>query len=122
MPSASGLLPVLAQALESPAPGGGGGDGTALLKTVLMMAMIFGIFWFLIIRPQQKQEKLRRAMLEALKKKDRILTSGGILGTVSDIRDDEVTVRICENPDVKIRIRRSAVAEVVQETAEPAAK
>ena len=111
------ILPLLAQGDDAPAAAGP--DAAAgMIKTVLMMAVIFGIFWFLIIRPQQKQDKQRRAMLEALKKKDRVLTSGGILGVVSDIRDDEVTVRICENPDVKIRIRRSAVVEVVQETAE----
>ena len=59
-------------------------------------------------------------MLEALKKKDRVLTSGGLLGIVSDLRDDEVTLRISENPDVKVRVRRSAVVEVVKETAESA--
>ncbi len=121
MPLASLPLPVLAQeALEQGAPAGDPTGG--LLKTVLMMAVIFGVFWFLIIRPQQKQEKERKAMLGALKRKDRVLTSGGVLGTVSDIRDDEVTIKVCENPDVKLRVRRSAVVEVMKETAEPAAK
>ena len=119
MPLLPPLLLLAAQAAADPgvaapegatpaAPGGAG-----LLQPVLLMAVIFGIFWFLIIRPQQKQEKARRAMLEALKKKDRVLTSGGILGSVA-----EVTVRISENPDVKIRVRRSAVVEILKDSAD----
>lgn len=105
-------LPLLAQGTDpASAPEGGG-----LMKMVLMMGIIFGIFWFLIIRPQQKQEKARRAMLDALKKKDRVVTNGGLLGTVQDLRDDEVTLRVSENPDVRIRVRRSAVVEVLKET------
>jgi len=112
MPADAALLPLLAQGTDAaPAPEGGG-----LLKMVLMMGIIFGIFWFLIIRPQQKQEKARRAMLDALKKKDRVLTNGGLLGTVQDLRDDEVTLKVSENPDVRIRVRRSAVVEVLKET------
>ena len=108
MSSAATLLPLLAQ--EAPPAGDSGGQ---MIKTVVMMAVIFAIFWFLILRPQQKQEKARRTMLDALKKKDRVLTSGGILGTVQDLRDDEVTLRVSENPDVKLRVRRSAVVEVL---------
>jgi preprotein translocase subunit YajC len=83
----------------------------------VMMGSVFVIFYFLMIRPTQKQEKERRALLESLKKKDRVFTSGGILGTVADLRDDEITLRVCENPDVKIRVRRSAVVEIIREGA-----
>ena len=123
MPLASLLIPVVAQAQDAGDPAVPAGDPTGgLLKTVLMMAVIFGVFWFLIIRPQQKQEKERKSMLDALKKRDRVLTSGGVLGTVADIRDDEVTLKVCESPDVKLRVRRSAVVEVLKDSAEPAAK
>lgn len=105
-------IPLLAQGADAAAPGDGSGQ---IVKTVVMMGAIFAIFWFLILRPQQKQEKARRAMLEALKKKDRVLTSGGLLGVVQDLRDDEVTLRISDNPDVKVRVRRSAVVEVLAE-------
>ena len=115
MPLEPSLIPVLAQtAPQGPDP------GDQMFKLLLYGGVIFGVFYFLIIRPQQRQEKTRRAMLEALKKKDRVLTSGGLLGIVSDLRDDEVTLRISENPDVKVRVRRSAVVEVVKETAESA--
>ena len=81
----------------------------------VMMGSVFAIFYFLMIRPQQKQEKERRALLESLKKRDRVFTSGGILGTVADLRDDEITLRVCENPDVKIRVRRSSVVEILRD-------
>jgi preprotein translocase subunit YajC len=119
MPSAFPFpsLPILAMQEAAPA-----GEGQSMLPSLLMFGTIGAIFYFLLIRPQAKAEKTRRAMLESIKKKDRIVTSGGLIGTVSDVRDDELTVRISENPDVKIRVRRSAVVEIQRETAEPAAK
>ncbi len=106
-------------ALETPPPVE---DPFAGIRFMLIMGAVFAIFYFLFLRPQQKQEKERRAMIEALKKRDRVLTSGGLLGTVADLRDDEITLKVSENPDVKVRVRRSAVVEVLREPAEPAAK
>lgn len=115
------LVPVLA--LQDPAAGPQAGPPVQPAWTFpLVLGICFAIFYVVVLRPQFQQDKKRRLMLEALKKKDRVLTSGGILGIVSDLREDEVTVRVCENPDVKIRIRRSAVVEVVGETAETPAK
>ena len=122
MPVWPSLIPVLAEeAAQASDPGSGPSPMLQLLFTFGPIALIF---YFLILRPQQKQEKQRREMLEALKKKDRVLTSGGILGLVADLRDDEVTLRISENPDVKVRVRRSAVVEVLRDpaSAEGAAK
>jgi len=117
MPFPASLVAVLAQQAANPEAQPGRD-----FMFPITIGICFLIFYFIVLRPQSKQDKQRRQMLEALKKKDRVLTSGGILATVSDIRDDEVTVRISENPDVKIRIRRSAVVEVVQEPAESAPK
>ena len=89
---------------------------------IIMFGAIGAIFYFLLIRPQARQEKVRRAMLDALKKKDRVVTGGGLIGLVSDLRDDEVVLRISENPDVKVRVRRSSVVEVLKESAEPSSK
>jgi preprotein translocase subunit YajC len=61
---------------------------------LLMMMAIMLIFWFLLIRPQQKAEKVRRAKLAAIQKGDRVRTRGGILGTVTRVTDDQVTVRV----------------------------
>jgi preprotein translocase subunit YajC len=117
MPSALLLLPVLAQ--QDPAAEGA---GPPFWTTPLMFAAFGAIFYFLLIRPQSKKDKLQRQMLAALKKKDRVLTTGGLFGIVADLRDDELTLRISENPDVKVRVRRSSVVEVLGEAAEPSSK
>ena len=111
--------PALAQDGAPAAPGapGPGGGGPVWLPQLVMFGSIALIFYFLLIRPQQKQEKERRAMLDSMKKKDRVATGGGLLGTVVDLRDDEVVLRISDNPDVKVRIRRSSVVEVLREGA-----
>lgn len=107
------LFPVLAQ--EAPAVPPEGLAQQEMIKTLLIFGAIGAIFWFLIIRPQKKQEKQRRAMLDALKKKDRVLTSGGLYGSVADLRDDEVTLLVCENPPVKVRVQRSSVVEILRD-------
>jgi preprotein translocase subunit YajC len=119
MPLAPLLLPVLAQEAADPSVPAEDPAG-AMMRFLLPIGIIFVVFWFVLLRPQQKQDKQRRSMLDALKKRDRVLTSGGILGTVADIRDDEVTLKVSENPDVKLRVRRSAVVEVMKESADQA--
>lgn len=109
MPLLDVLVPVLAQ----DAPPGPPADPNAMLKTMLMMGVVFAVFYFVIIRPQQKQDRERRGMLEKLKKHDRVVFGGGLLGTVMDVRDDEVSVRISESPDVRVRVRRAAVTEIL---------
>ena len=98
------------------------GQPQSLTNMLIPLVLMGAVFYFLLIRPQAKQEKERRAMLDALKKKDRVVTGGGLIGLVSDMRDDEVTLRISENPDVKVRVRRSSVVEVLKETAESSSK
>jgi preprotein translocase subunit YajC len=70
--------------------------------------LIFGIFYFLIIRPQQKQRKTHAKFLEELKRGDEVVTSSGIIGTVSSISDKIVTVEIAEN--VKIKVLRGMIS------------
>ena len=78
-----------------------------------MMAVIFLIFWFMIIRPQQKQQKQRREMISALKNGDRIVTNGGLFATVKDVKADRFVVTIAEG--VKVEISKSAITDVLQE-------
>ena len=78
--------------------GGGGGGLTALLPLLLM----FGIFYFLLIRPQQKKSKDRRAMLASVQKGDTIITQGGIQGKVTGVTDHYLTVEIAEKVRVKV--------------------
>ena len=75
--------------------------------------VIFGIFYFLIIRPQQKKAKEHQNLLNNLKRGDRILTSGGIYGTISVLKGKAVEIKIADN--VKIHISRSSISGLVQE-------
>ncbi|MBI5201446.1 MAG: preprotein translocase subunit YajC [Elusimicrobia bacterium] len=79
---------------------------------------IFLIFYFLIIRPQQKQQREHDLMLEALKKGDRVLLNGGLFGTIVGFRGDTLELKIAEN--VKVLVARSAVAKLANESTTPA--
>ena len=75
------------------------------------IAAIFLIFYFLLIRPQQKQQKNHEKMLGELKKGDRVLTTGGLYGAIVGIKGDDLEVRFAEN--VKLIVARSAVAKLM---------
>ncbi|MBU2529781.1 MAG: preprotein translocase subunit YajC, partial [Elusimicrobia bacterium] len=77
------------------------------------LIIIMIIFYFLLIRPQQKQMKERKIMLEAIKTGDKILSSGGIFGTITAIRGDELEVEIASN--VKVVMARSSIANTVKQ-------
>ncbi len=91
------------------------GAGGFELPLPLLIAMMFGLFYFIILRPQQAKEKDFRTMLEGLKEKDRVVTVGGIHGVVTNVqRDrDEVTIRIDESTGTKIHVGTSAIARLV---------
>ena len=93
----------------APPPGGGGAQD--LLVQFLPLALVFVIFYFLLIRPARAKQKKLQAMLDALKPGDRVITSAGIHGTVVGISDEIVQVRIAEN--VKVDFSKSAVVSVV---------
>ena len=82
-----------------------------IINTVIMFGGVFLVFYFLVIAPSNKQRKKTEEMLSLLKKGDRIVTSGGIYGTVQGVEGDVVHVKIAEN--VKVRIARSAVTGVI---------
>lgn len=94
------------------APSGGEGGGGSMISTLIMFGAIFAIFYFMIIRPQQKRAKERDKMLSAVGKGDKIVTSGGIHGTVAGL--DEKTVLIDVGNNVKIKMDRSAIGSIVQ--------
>ena len=97
------------------AQGFGGGDG---FSTLVPLVLIFAVFYFLLIRPQQKRAKMHREMLGAIRRGDRIVTGGGILGKVIKVRDnDELDVEIAEG--VKIRVQRGGVSGVMSKTGAP---
>lgn len=81
------------------------------LINLLPIAAIFVIFYFLLIRPQQKQQAEHEAMLKAVKPGDKILTSGGLYGVVSGLKGDDLEVQF--SPTVKLVLARSAVSRIV---------
>ena len=78
---------------------------------LLPMVVIFGAFYFLLIRPQQKKQKAHSALISALKVGDEVLTAGGILGKVTGVSDHYAIVSINENTEIKIQ--KSSVSQVV---------
>jgi preprotein translocase subunit YajC len=96
----------------------GGGPAGFDLFSLLPLILIFVVFWFLLIRPQQKKMKQHREMITAIRRGDRVLTGGGIIGTVSKVLNDtELQVEIAEG--VRVKVLRSTVSEVLAKT-EPA--
>jgi preprotein translocase subunit YajC len=92
-----------------PNPQGGQGQGGGLLG-FLPLILIFVIFYFLLIRPQQKRAKEHRAMLDRLKKGDKVITSGGEYGVVEDVKTNTVIVKIAEN--VRVKYGKSYISTV----------
>ncbi len=88
-----------------------GAAGGSPLSMLLPFVLIFGVFYFIVIMPAKKQQKKKDAMIAGLKKGDRIVTSGGIHGSVSTVEEQNLLVKISEN--TKIRISKSAVAGLV---------
>jgi preprotein translocase subunit YajC len=91
--------------------GAGGGD----LSFIIMMAVLFAIFYFLIIRPQQKKQKEAREMLASLNYGDTVLTSGGLHGKIAALTDTVVTLEIADK--VKVKVSRSFIVSILQKAA-----
>ena len=80
----------------------------------MLMLVIFGVFYLIVLRPMRKKQRDTETMLSSLKNGDRIVTSGGLYGTVVGVSDDLVQLRIAEH--VKIQLAKSAVAQLVEES------
>ena len=92
------------------APGGGGGQSQLL--SFLPIILIFVIFYFLLIRPQQKKAKDHRNVLSNLREGDQVMTSGGIYGKITGIKDDKITVEISDR--VRVKVSRGHIAGVIR--------
>ena len=86
-------------------------SGGSIASLLPMMLIMFAVVYFLMIRPEQKKQKDRQALLSAMKKGDRVITSSGILGTVGNVKDTTVMVKIAENTVVEFT--KSAVTQIV---------
>lgn len=97
----------------------GGGNAGGLIS-LLPLVLIFVVFYFLLIRPQQKKMKAHKALIEALRRGDRVVTGGGLMGTVTKVvSDQEVQIEIAEG--VRVRVVRSTIQDVLAKP-EPAEK
>lgn len=102
----------------SPAYAQAAGDAPSLISTLIPFVLIFAIMWFLLIRPQQKKMKEHRAMVEALRRGDQVVTAGGLIGKVTKVKEDgEVEVELAEG--VKVRVVKQTISAVTSKT-EPA--
>jgi len=90
--------------------GSGGGQGGGLGAFVPLILM-FAIFYFLLIRPQQKKAKAHKAMLSAVKKGDRVVSSGGLHGVITGLSDEVVTMEIA--PKIRVKVSRGSIAGIM---------
>ena len=93
------------------------GGNTMLVSILTIWVPIGFLFWFLLIRPQQRERHQRDSMLGALKKNDRVITAGGIYGVVTNVHReaDEITLKVDETANVKIRVTVGSIARVLRD-------
>jgi preprotein translocase subunit YajC len=99
------------------ASGAGSAAGAGFIQLVPLV-LIFVVFYFLLIRPQQKRAKEHEAKLQAVQKNDEVVTGGGLLGKVTKVADDHVEVEIA--PNVRVKALKSMLSDVKSRTAKPA--
>ena len=85
------------------------------LDMLLPFALMFAVVYFFLLRPRKKQQQQQKDMLGTMKKHDRVRTIGGIIGTVVDLREDEVVLKIDESSNARMRVVRSAISKVYRE-------
>ena len=109
--------PPIQMSMIQPAPAGQNGT-VGLLMGIAPWLLIFVIFYFLMIRPQQRRVKEHQAAINAVKKGDQVITGGGIRGKVTKVSDDEAEVEIASG--VKVRVIKSTISQVVGPNTKPA--
>jgi len=100
------MLFLLQAAGKSSSPG-------SMLSMLLPFILMFVVMYFLILRPQKKKEKDRKALLSRIKKNDKVVTSGGLHGIITSVRENEIILRVDDAKDVKVKVDRSSIAAVV---------
>lgn len=98
-------VPLTAAAQAQPTPAGGG-----LFEMVFLIGGMFAIMYFLIIRPQNKRQQAHREMIDAVKKGDKVVTNGGLLGKVTKVAEGELTIELSEG--VRVQVVRGMIADV----------
>lgn len=104
------VMSVLASVAWAQGLGGSGGSSSGTLLSLVPFVLIFVIFYFLLILPQQKRQKQQKAMLDDLKKGDKVITASGIWGTVTNLGKETVTLQIADN--TKIKMQKEHIAKL----------
>ena len=114
------LIPqALAQTASQTAGGSASGGGASILIQMAPLALIFVVFWFLLIRPQQQRQKAHTAKIAAVKKGDSVITGGGMVGKVT--RTDDIYADVELAPGMKVKVVKAMIADVIDPaTAKPA--
>lgn len=99
-------------ATPAPATPAGEAPRTAGWEQFLPFILIIAVFWFLLIKPQRKQQQERERLISNIRKSDHVITSGGLYGIVDRIKDNEVILKIDEKNDVRVRVAKSAIVGV----------
>ena len=108
-----GSLPLLLGGAQTSGTSTASGGGGAQLVTMLVtFGLIIVVFYFLVIRPQNKKQKDAKKMLESIRRGDRVVTIGGLHGSVESVKDDAVILRVDDN--VKLKLSKSAVSQVIE--------
>ncbi len=85
-----------------------------MMDNLMMLGMLFFIFYFMLIRPQQRRVKAHQTLIKALAKGDKVITGGGIIGTVIKFEGDDVVI-VEISPEVKVRVARSSISDKVED-------
>jgi preprotein translocase subunit YajC len=110
------LFSLLAQTAPTtqPAPSG---PADYLRSPLVPLILVVVVVWFVMLRPRTKERQRYEQMLSALKKNDRVQTIGGLIGTVVDIRDNEVVLKVDEASNTKVHFNRTAIKEILRDAA-----
>lgn len=95
------------------------GASTMMWQQMIGIFLVVGVFWFMMSRGRRKEQQRYQDMLNNLKKNDRVQTIGGVIGTVVEVRDNEVVLKVDESSNVKMRFVRNAIKDVLREAAAP---
>lgn len=103
---------------QAPAPGSEEAPPQGLFggSFLVPMLLIVGIFYFVLIRPEKKKQKLREALLAGVKKGDRVMTSSGMFGTVAQVQEDVLTLQVADG--VRVRFNRAAIQSILEDSEE----
>jgi len=103
-----GLLITLASLSGCLTPEGDEGGGTNMVTMILFLVLLFGLMYFVMVRPQRKRQKEHQQLMEELRRGDRVITAGGIYGVVESISDDSIVIKV--ESGMTMRIARGSIA------------